>query len=262
QIVVLDRPNPIGGVAAQGPVSDAGLENYTDYTQVPVRHGMTLGELARFYNGSKKLGAPLTVVPLQNWSRAAFYDATGMAWVNPSPNLHNLTATTLLPALTLLETTNVSVGRGTELPFELFGAGVPAKDAKTGVQGPAWFHADAVAAALNARHIPGVSFTPTTIAVAEDKDHYPFHGQTIEAVRIGLEDREALDSPELGVEILSVLHRLYPTQFQLDRTMRLLANEATLKAMQAGEDPRAIRESWEPALQRFRTEREPYLLYR
>jgi SSS family transporter len=264
QIVVLDRPDPIDGLAVEGPVSDPGLENYTDYTQVPLRHGMTLGELARFYNGSKDLGASLTVIPLHHWDRPEFYDQTGLPWVNPSPNLHNLTATTLLPALTLLEPTNVSVGRGTPTPFELFGAGLPARDAKTGEQSPAWFHAAEVATALNARHIPGVTFSAVTTTVDNDPLH-PFHGQTIEAVRINLPDtaraRNTLDSPELGIEILTALHRLYPTQFHLDRAMRFLANAATMRALERGDDPRSIAASWQPALDKFRAARQPFLLY-
>ena len=260
-IVILDRPNPINGIAAQGPVSDPGPGNYTDYTQVPLRHGMTLGELARFYNGTKHIDAPLTVIAMQRWVRSEFYDQTGLPWINPSPNLHNLTATILLPALTLLEPTNVTVGRGTPTPFELIGAGLPPKDKTTGAQPPAWFHAADVAAALNARHIPGVTFTATTTTVDNDPIH-PYHGQTIEAVRIGVTDRNALDSPELDVEILSALHKLYPEQFRLDRAANFLANKATLDAITRGDDPRSIADTWQPALTDYKSTREPYLLYK
>jgi SSS family transporter len=260
-IVVLDRPNPIGGVAVQGPVSDPGHENYTDYGQIPVRHGMTLGELARFYNGTKHIDAPLTVVAMQHWARTEFYDQTGLPWVNPSPNLHNLTATILLPALTLLEATNATVGRGTPTPFEIIGAGLPPKDKATGTQPPAWFHASDVVTALNARHIPGVTFAATTTTVDNDAIH-PYHGQTIEAVRISVTDRNALDSPELGVEILSALHNLYPEQFHLERSANLLANATTLDAIKRGDDPRSIAASWRPSLTDYETAREPYLLYK
>jgi uncharacterized protein YbbC (DUF1343 family) len=259
-IVMLDRPNPVGGVAVQGPVSDPGHENYTDYGQIPVRHGMTLGELARFYNGTKNIDAPLTVVAMQHWTRSEFYDQTGLPWVNPSPNLHNLTATILLPALTFLEATNATVGRGTPTPFELIGAGLPPKDKTTGAQPPAWFHASDVTAALNARHIPGVTFAATTTTVDDDPIH-PYHGQTIEAVRITVTDRNALDSPELGVEALSALHKLYPEQFQLQRAANLLANAATLDAIARGDDPRSIAATWQPALDGFRDTRQRYLLY-
>ncbi len=260
-IVVLDRPNPIGGVAVQGPVSDPGHENYTDYGQIPVRHGMTLGELARFYNGTKHIEAPLTVVAMQHWTRSEFYDQTGLPWVNPSPNLHNLTATILLPALTLLEATNATVGRGTPTPFELIGAGLPPKDKTTGAQPPTWFHAADVAAALDARRIPGVSFAATTTTV-DDEPIHPYHGQTIEAVRITVTDRNALDSPELGIEMLSVLQKLYPEQFHLQRAANLLANAATQDAITRGDDPRSIAATWQPALTDYKTAREEYLLYK
>jgi uncharacterized protein YbbC (DUF1343 family) len=260
-IVVLDRPDPIDGTAAQGPVSDPGPGNYNDYTQIPVRHGMTLGELARFYNGWKHIDAPLTVVAMQHWTRSEFYDQTGLSWVNPSPNLHNLNATILLPALTLLEPTNAMVGRGTPTPFELFGAGLPPKNKSTGAQPPAWFHASDVAAALNARQIPGVSFAATTTTVDDDPIH-PYHGQTIEAVRISITDRNALDSPELGVEILSALHKLYPEQFRLDRAAIYLANNAAFDAIARGDDPRSIAASWQPGLAEFKSTREQYLLYK
>ena len=173
-----------------------------------------------------------------------------------------MTAATLYPGIGLLETTNVSVGRGTATPFELFGAGVPAKDApKTGVQKSAWFNAADVAAALNMRHINGVTFAATTAAVAEDSNHYPFHGQMIEAVRITLTDRKALDAPEMGVEILSVLHRLYPEQFQLEKAMRLVVNRATMDALERGDDPHTIAGAWKPSLDAFVARRTAYLLY-
>jgi SSS family transporter len=293
EIIVLDRPSLIGGEQVQGPVSDAGLESYTDYMPLPVRHGLTLGELAQYINGeatstlahsdalfasteppngprathtpsrpfSKGLGAHLTVIPIQHWSRAEYFGNTGLAWVNPSPNLRSLTAATFYPGIGLLETTNVSVGRGTATPFELFGAGVPAKDTKTGVQKPVWFNAADVAAALNARHIVGATFAATTANVAEDSNHYPFHGQTIEVVRITLTDRKALDAPEMGVEILSVLHRLYPEQFQVEKAMRLVVNRATMDALERGEDPRAIAGDWKPSLDAFVARRAAYLLY-
>jgi uncharacterized protein YbbC (DUF1343 family) len=260
-IVVLDRPDPINGIAVQGPVSDPGHENYTDYGQIPVRHGMTLGELARFYNGTRHIDAPLTVVAMQHWTRSEFYDQTSLPWVNPSPNLHNLNATILLPALTLLEATNATVGRGTPTPVELIGAGLPPKDKTTGAQPPAWFHASEVAAALNARNIPGVTFSSTKTTVDDDPIH-PYHGQTIEAVHITVTNRDALDSPELGVEILSVLHKLYPEQFHLQRAANLLANAATQEAIVRGDDPRSIAATWQPAIDAFKAAREPYLLYK
>ena len=181
---MLDRPALVGGVAVEGPCSDAGLESYTDYMPIAVRHGMTMGELARFYNGEKALGAKVTVVPMQGWRRAEYFDETGLPWVNPSPNLQTERAAVVYPAFGFLETTNLSVGRGSATPFEVAGA--------------SWMNGAEVAAALNARAIPGVRFEATTISIAEDGNRYPFHGKTIDAVRIVATDRVALRTPEMG----------------------------------------------------------------
>ncbi|MFT3789901.1 MAG: DUF1343 domain-containing protein [Rudaea sp.] len=277
-IVVLDRPNLIGGVGIGGPVSDLQpggpvKPSYIDSIALPIRHGMTLGELARYMNAHGKLDVALAVVPMQNWSRSLYFDQTGLAWIDPSPNLRNITAATVYPGLGLFDATNISVGRGSPMPFELFGAGAPAKesgnrtatgglgaDSSPGVTS-AWFHASDVAAALNARRIPGVSFAATTTQIAEDANRYPYHGQTIEAVRLIVTDRAALDSPAMGVEILSVLHRLYPKQFTLSRTLDLLGDKATLDAIERGDDPRAIAQSWQSRLDAFEAERAKALLY-
>jgi SSS family transporter len=247
QIILLDRPNLIGGTQTQGPVSDPGTASYVNYMPLPVRHGLTLGELARYIVGTKHLSTNLTVIPMQNWQRTEYFTDTGLPWINPSPNLRSPEAAILYPALGLIETTNISVGRGTALPFSFFGA--------------PYIDAPAVATALTARNIPGVTFTATTESIAEDANHYPFHGQTIPAVRVTLTDRNALDSPELGIEILSILHHLYPTQFHLEKSMTLLCNRATLDALQRGDDPHSISLSWQPSLQSFKQATTPYLLY-
>ncbi len=143
-IVVLDRPDPIGGAAVQGPISDAGSENYVNSMPIPVRHGMTLGELARYDKEQLHLNVSLTVVPMQGWHRGDWYDSSGLAWVNPSPNLRDLEEATIYPALGLVEGTNISVGRGTDTPFELFGA--------------PWIDGPRLADFLNQRALPGVRF--------------------------------------------------------------------------------------------------------
>jgi SSS family transporter len=293
-IIILDRPNLVGGLAVQGPVSDPKPDGpikpaYVDSIALPIRHGMTMGELARYMNAHEHLNATLTVIPMQHWARAEFFDKTGLPWVDPSPNLRNISAATLYPGLGLFDAANISVGRGTSTPFELFGAGIPASKPSTStatggladttgnvssrpersaVERPAvespptvWFRAADVAAALTARHIPGVSFTTTTTQVVEDSNKYPYHGQTIEAVKLTVTDRNALDSPEMGVEILSVLHRLYTTQFTLARTLTFLGDKATLDAITRGDDPRAIAQSWQPRLAAFNAERAKALLY-
>jgi uncharacterized protein YbbC (DUF1343 family)/CubicO group peptidase (beta-lactamase class C family) len=286
EVLVLDRPDPIGGDAAQGPTSKWDAVSYLNYVPLPVRHGMTLGELAPFMRDIHPVGcyfekpgshvgnlkteqigatsyefkAHLTVVPMQNWHRDEFFDTTGVPWVNPSPNLRSVTEATLYPALGMLDATNVSVGRGTATPFEVFGAGATAATKDTPEQA-AWFDGKAVAAYLTARKIPGVEFAATQFAVADDVNHYPYHGQTIQGVRLSVTDRAALDSPELGIEILSALHHLYPTQFKLDKAAPLVANTETMAALARGDDPRTIAAGWASALADFRARREKYLLY-
>jgi SSS family transporter len=275
EVVVLDRPDPIGGNAVEGPVSDA-RPSYTNYMPLPVRHGMTIGELAQYFHGERTVAcapgvapvkntARLTVIPMQNWRRDEFFDATGVPWVNPSPNLRSPTEAILYPGVAIFEAANVSVGRGTATPFEVFGAGAtPATrtsaSSPTPAQ-PAWFDGNAVAAYLTARHIPGVSFAPTQFAVAEDENHYPYHGQTIPGVRLTVTGRAVLDSPELGIEIVSALHRLYPTQFKLESIRGQIANAATMAALERGDDPRAIAAAWAAPLAEFRARRQKYLLY-
>ncbi|MGA7159333.1 MAG: sodium/solute symporter [Acidobacteriaceae bacterium] len=251
KVVVLDRPDLIDGARVQGPVSDAALTTgrgaYIDFMPLPVRTGMTIGELARYMAGVKHLDVDLTVVPMEHWSRGEYFDETGLPWTNPSPNLRTMTAAVLYPGLGFLDFSGVSVGRGTSTPFELFGA--------------AWMHAAEVADALNARHIPGVNFIATTASVAETANHYPFHGQTIDAVRIAVTDRRALNSPELGVEILSVLHRMYPAQFEVAKALRLIGSQSVLEAIERGDDPRSIAEGWAPKVEEYTGARKEFLLY-
>ncbi|HXE06658.1 MAG TPA: sodium/solute symporter [Acidobacteriaceae bacterium] len=276
EIVVLDRPDPIGGEAVQGPVSDTAAA-YINYMPEPLRQGMTLGELAEMFlrshrrfcsadaapgqvRGAADMFAPLTVVKMQGWRRAEFFDQTGLRWVNPSPNLRSVEANVLYPALGMLDYSNVSVGRGSEAPFEVFGAGEEVAT-KAAPAKPAWFDGKAVAAYLTARNIPGVTFAATRFAVTDDANHYPYHGQTIEGVRLTVTDRKALDSPELGIEILAALHHLYPAQFKLDKAAGLVANSETMAALVRGDDPRAIAAAWKPALDAFKARRAKYLLY-
>jgi uncharacterized protein YbbC (DUF1343 family) len=208
---------------------------------------------------------------MRNYTRTEFFDDTHLPWINPSPNLRDSVAAILYPGLGLIETTNISVGRGTDSPFHIIGAGRSlirpgdrASSSEPARPNPAyqdaWFQASDVAAALTARHIPGVSFATASVPILEDANKYPFHGQAIEAVRITVTDRNALDSPEFGIEILAVLHKLYPTDFHLDRAI-FVANQATMDALKRGDDPRTIRESWQPALDAFNARRAKILLY-
>ena len=243
-IVILDRPDPLGGSVVEGPVSDAGRESYVDAMPIPVRHGMTLGELARYFNGVAKLHAPLTVVAMRGWRRSDWFDQTGVPWVNPSPNLRSLRAVTLYPATGLIETTNISVGRGTETPFEYVGA--------------PWIKSEDLLRALTARSLRGVrllpvSFTPgsgvslleSALSWNPDRGHRSY----------------SLDTPALGIEIASALHRLYAGQFQLPKIDRLLVSRGVFAALLSGEDPRTIARDWQKDLDAFKTSRLPYLLY-
>ncbi|QHN03875.1 sodium/solute symporter [Granulicella sp. WH15] len=263
EIILLDRPNPIAG-AVEGPISDYGFESiYTDFMPIPVRHGLTLGELARYFNANASelpitgeipatkpapgLHAQLTVVPMRHWTHAMFWDETGLPWTNPSPNLKSPAANVLYPGIGMAEQTNISIGRGTATPFEHLGA--------------PWIDARQLADYLTARQIPGIAITPTTLTVAEDQNHYPSHGQTIPGIAFRVTDRNRLDSCELGLEIIAALHKLYPAQFRIGQAKNLIANAATLAALTRGDDPRAINATFQPALQNFRTQTRPYRMY-
>ena len=205
-------------------------------------------------DGSRGLKATATpmgevdVVKMADWKRGEFFDETGVKWVNPSPNLRTMTGAVLYPGLGMLDPTGVSAGRGTDTPFEVFGA--------------TWMDGANVAGYLTARKIPGVEFSVTKYAVAETAEKYPGHGQTIEGVRMKVTDRKALDSPEMGVEILSALHKLYPKEFQLAKATNLVANTETMERLERGDDPREIAKGWEAGVKEFEAKRARYLLYR
>jgi uncharacterized protein YbbC (DUF1343 family) len=244
EVIVLDRPNPVTGSLVQGPVSEPGLENYTDYHPVPSRHAMTLGELGQLFNVERKIGARLRVVPMQGWLRGDWFDSTGLVWVNPSPNLRSVYEATLYPGVGLIEGTNVSVGRGTNTPFELVGA--PFIDAR------------GFAEYLNARLIPGVRFVPVTFTPTSSN----YSGQQCGGVNLIVTDRNLLDAPELGMELAVALRKLYPDQWKIDRLIEILGDRATFEAVARGDDPRSIAASWQQGLDRFRALRSKYLLYR
>jgi uncharacterized protein YbbC (DUF1343 family) len=249
-VLVLDRPALVGGEAVQGPVSDI-KESYINYMPEPVRNGMTLGELAKMmrveHPGGCGQGAKVDVVKMEGWRRSTFFDETGLRWVNPSPNLRTMEGALLYPGLGMLDATNVSVGRGTDSPFEVFGA--------------TWMDGKKVSEYLTARKIPEVEFGATKFAVRETAEKYPGHGQTIEGVRMRVTDRKALDSPEMGVEILGALHTLYPAEFQLAKAANLVANTETMQRLERGDDPREIAKGWSVGLEEFKTRRASYLLY-
>lgn len=243
EFVVLDRPNPLNGVAVEGPLLDADRLSFEGYFPLPLRHGMTLGELARLFNAENAIGARLTVVAMDNWQRGMWFDDTGLEWVNPSPNLRSLTGNIFYPAVELLRAGDVSVGRGTETPFELFGA--------------PWIDGKELARYLEARRIPGLHFIPTEFIPSEDVHA----GQECQGVTLILAKRNQLNVGRLGVELLSALWRLYPRYFRLDKTIRLLGSQETLERLRAGDDPEDIVRSWQDEVQAFREMRARYLLY-
>ena len=243
EMVVLDRPNPLGGAYLQGPVADEGRESFVSYWKTPVRHGMTVGELAEMFNRERPIGARLSVVKMDGWMRGDWYDSTGVAWINPSPNMRNLTEATLYPGLGMIEGSNISVGRGTDTPFELLGA--------------PWIVATKLARYLNAREISGVRFVPTSFTPSSSV----YAGQKCEGVSLVVTDRDTLDAPELGLEIAAALHHLYADQFKLAGIDGLVRNKTTLDAVTAGRDPRRIAEDWQEELDKFKTVRAKYLLY-
>jgi len=244
EIIVLDRPNPITGSFVQGPVPDAGRESFVNYFPVPPRHGMTMGELAQMFNAERGINARLKVVSMDGWLRGDWYDSTGLTWINPSPNLRSLREATLYPGVALIEGTNVSVGRGTDTPFEWIGA--------------PWIKGRELAEYLNARVISGVRFVPVSFTPTAST----YSGQACQGVEIVLLERNTVDAPELGVELASALRKLYPKDFKIERMTELLVNRAAYDALLAGQDPRRIAQDWRDDLEKFQQTRQKYLLYK
>ncbi len=243
EIVVLDRPNPINGASVQGPVADAGRESFVSYSQTPVRHGMTMGELAKMFNVERAIGAKLTVVPMQGWIRGDWFDSTGELWVNPSPNMRSLTEAVLYPGIGMIESSNISVGRGTDTPFELVGA--------------PWVNPVQTARYLNGRQIAGVRFIPIEFM----PDNSIYGQQKCGGVQIVVTDRNLLDAPELGIELAAALLALYPDNYKIAGVDTLIVNKASLDAISAGQDPRRVAEQWRDGLERFEMLRAKYLIY-
>ncbi|MDE3179285.1 MAG: DUF1343 domain-containing protein, partial [Acidobacteriota bacterium] len=240
---VLDRPDPIGGVVVQGPMLEPGLVSFVGPFPMPLRYGMTMGELAEMINQEDHIGADLRVVKMTGWNRNDWYDETGLDWVNPSPNLRNLTEEILYPALGMIEYSNISVGRGTDTPFEVMGA--------------PWIDGRALAAYLNERQIQGIRFIPVDFTPTAAK----FKGELCHGVNIQVLSRRALDSPELGIEIAAALWRLYPGQFKLDPSLKLIGSQKVIDELKAGRNPRAIAQDWITEMHPFLAIRRKYLLY-
>lgn len=243
-VVVLDRVNPINGVQIEGPAAEKAPSSFTSYfPRMPIRHGMTMGELAKLFNGENKIGADLLVVPLRNWRRDQWFDETGQVWINPSPNMRNLIQATLYPGIGAIETTNISVGRGTDSPFEQIGA--------------PWIDGVKLADALNNRRLPGIRFYPVRFTPTASK----YAKEECQGVFMVVTDRVALRPVRVGAEIAAALARLYGAKYEIEAAARLFGWPEGLARLRAGDDPAVATTSWSAAEARWRLLRAKYLIY-
>ena len=240
---VLDRPNPLGGEVVEGPMPDPDKTSFTAYFPLPVRYGLTIGEIAKFLNAENHINCDLHVVQMKSWHRNYFYESTGARWLPPSPNLRTLKGSILYPGLEILQSAGVSVGRGTEAPFEEFGA--------------PWINGDEVASALNAQHLLGLHFTGQPFIPVVGL----YGGQRCGGVAIRVTDKQAVRSMRMGLEIAAILQKLYPNNFDPAKLTLLLANAETIRQLQEGVTPDQIVASWSADLNAFEAVRHKYFLY-
>jgi uncharacterized protein YbbC (DUF1343 family) len=240
---ILDRPNPIGGLKVEGPMLDRDKTSFVGYMPLPVRHGMTVGELARYFNVEKKIGAQLHVIEMKGWRRSFYLWDTGQAWVDPSPNMRNMLEAILYPGICLLEATNVSVGRGTDRPFEIVGA--------------PWIEPRSFAAALKNVQPSGVEFVPIFFTPNAGNNR----GARCGGVNILITDCEKLNSVLVGLTLISVLHRLYPSEFEVGKVVDLLGNGETMRRLKAGQSPAEALRAGRPEIQDFLAKRRKALIY-
>ena len=243
RFIVLDRPNPIGGRAIEGPIADSSALDFTAYHPIPVRHGLTAGEMARLFAAEKRLQLDLTVIPMEHWTRDLWWDQTNLNWINPSPNMRSLTQALLYPGIGLLEFTNVSVGRGTDTPFEHIGA--------------PWIRERDLAAFLNDRRLPGVRFVPGRFT-PKSSTHA---GTECAGVSIIVTERARFQPLLTGLTVAEALRTLHPEDWRHERYARLLANKAAYDALFSGVSAAALVESWKPQIIQFRERRAPFLMY-
>ncbi len=241
---VLDRPNPVGGEIVEGPMLDPDKTSFVAYFPLPVRYGLTIGELAQLFNAENHIGADLHVISMRNWHRNYFFESTGIKWIPPSPALRTTKGSVLYPGIEILQDSGVSVGRGTQAPFEEFGA--------------PWMNGDEVAAALNERHLPGLHFASQSFIPIGG----PHSGERCGGVAIRVTDRFAARSLRLGLEIAEILQKLYPKEFDTAKLVGLVGNADTIQQVQAGVAPEKIIASWSAALSAFDQVRRKYFLYK
>ena len=243
-VYVLDRPNPINGVTVEGPVLAPKYTSMIGYGQRPFRHGMTIGELAQFFNGENKFGADLHVIKMEGWERRMWMDQTGLEWINPSPNLRSLTAVILYPGTCLVENMVISIGRGTDTPFQMFGA--------------PWMKGLEVADYLNGRAIPGVRFMARRFTPSEA----PYKGQECFGVEVELLNRDELNTGRLGLELLAALLKFHPDKFTLDKKiMLLLGSDKAAQLLKEGKTGAEVDEALRGETEAFMKVRQKYLLY-
>ncbi len=241
--VVLDRVNPINGAETEGSLADTDKLSFVAYHPIPIRHGMTIGELAQLFNKERGINVDLQVVRVEDWKRDRWFDETGLTWLNPSPNMRSLTQATLYPGVCLLEPTNVSVGRGTDTPFEVIGA--------------PWIDGRKLAEALNSANLPGVRFVPVRFTPKSSVHKDAECG----GLNIIVTDRKVFESVITGLEIAVQLKKLFPKDFSVERFNRLLVNQKIFDAFRQSSDARALKQIWETELDGFRAIRRKYLLY-
>lgn len=242
--VVLDRPNPINGSDVGGPVLDDDLQSFVGYHRIPIRHGMTVAELALMFQDELGIDVRLKTIEVEGWQRDTYFDVTGLPWLDPSPNIRNLAEALLYPGIGLLETTNISVGRGTDTPFEIFGA--------------PWLDGTSIANKLAAAAVPGVAFSAARFTPASST----YAGEPCEGVRMTITDRQTFDPIRLGFEVAHILVTEFGDHWDSSRYMRLLGNQETFDAVRKGLPYDEIVESYQPGLLEFIERREKYLLYR
>ncbi|MEP7213191.1 MAG: exo-beta-N-acetylmuramidase NamZ domain-containing protein [Acidobacteriota bacterium] len=243
-VYILDRPNPINGSDVAGPIADEDKLSFIAAHTIPVRYGLTIGELGMMINAERKIGADVRVIKMENWSRSMWFDETGQTWINPSPNMRSLNEATLYPGIGLLETTNVSVGRGTDTPFEVVGA--------------PWIDGAKFARYLNERNLAGVRFVP----VRFKPNASVFKDEQLGGINIIVTDRERFEPLKTGIEIAAALQKIYPGDWQSDKYARLLVNGEILSLVKRGESPENIERAWAAGLADFQKRRAPYLLYK
>jgi len=241
---VLDRPNPLGGEIVEGPMLDADKTNFVGYFPLPVRYGLTIGELAQLFNAENHIGVDLHVIAMKNWHRNYFFESTGIKWIPPSPNLRTTKGSILYPGIEILQNAGVSVGRGTQTPFEEFGA--------------PWLNGDDVASALNERHLPGLHFTAQPFIPIVGL----YSGERCGGVAVRITERGAVRSMRMGLEVAMILHRLYPQQCDPEKLLLLIGSSDTIQQLQAGVAPEKIVANWAVSLSTFDQIRRKYFLYR